>query len=281
MIDPPPMMVEARRALLDALDALSDHRESLILVGAQGVYLRTASIDLSFSASYTTDADLVINPVALGSAPLLAEAMRGAGFELTQPDRPGIWGKWVLVDGRDELVPVDLIVPEALAGPGRRGAQLAGHGKWVAGRAVGLEAALIDRSPMKIESYDPTDDRIAIVQVAGKAALLVSKLHKIGERNAEAGARPDRLLVKDGADTYRLMLSLDSSTAVEQFGVLLADPVAGEPTRSAVLYLERLFAAPASTGVRLAVEGLATDVPAERVEAVCVGFARSVLGGLS
>ena len=140
---------------------------------------------------------------------------------------------------------------------------------------------MIDRAPMKIESYDPMDDRVATVRVAGQVALLVSKLDKIGERAAEADIRPDRLLVKDGADTYRLMLSLDSSTSVARLRMLLADPVAGEPTRAAVLYLDRLFAAPASVGVRLAVEGLATDVPAERVEAVCVGFARSVLGGLS
>ncbi|MEA3510504.1 MAG: hypothetical protein U9R51_03620 [Actinomycetota bacterium] len=281
MNSPPSLMVEARRALLDALDALADHRNCLVLVGAQAVYLRTANVDLSFSASYTTDADLAIDPAALGDEPLLAEAMRSAGFELTQPDRPGIWGKWVVVDGRDELVPVDLIVPEALAGPGRRGARLAGHGKRVAGRAVGLEAALIDRAPMKIDSYDPADDRSAIVSVAGQVALLVSKLHKVGERAVEAGTRPDRLLVKDGADIYRLMLSLDPSTALERLGMLLADPVAGGPTRTAVLYLDRLFAAPAGVGVQLAVDGLATDVPADRVEAVCVGFARFVLRGLS
>lgn len=109
----------------------------------------------------------------------------------------------------------------------------------------------------------------------------MSKLHKIGERAAAADVRPDRLLVKDGADTYRLMLSLDSLTAVAIFVMLLDDPVAGESTAAAVLYLDRLFTAPASVGVQLAVDGLAADVPAERVEVVCVGFARSVLGELS
>ena len=57
MTGPPPLMVEARRVLLEALDALSDHRGSLVLVGAQAVYLRTDEVALSFSASYTTDAD--------------------------------------------------------------------------------------------------------------------------------------------------------------------------------------------------------------------------------
>jgi len=58
MTGPPPLMVEARRVLMEALDALADHRGSLVLVGAQAVYLRTDEIALSFSASYTTDADL-------------------------------------------------------------------------------------------------------------------------------------------------------------------------------------------------------------------------------
>ena len=102
---PPPLMIEARRVLLEALDALADHRGSLVLVGAQAVYLRTDEIALSFSASYTTDADLAIDPTTLAETPMLAELMTAAGFERTQPDRPGIWGKSIVVDGNDEIIP--------------------------------------------------------------------------------------------------------------------------------------------------------------------------------
>ncbi len=280
MTGPPPLMVEARRVLLDALDALADHRDSLVLVGAQAVYLRTDEIALSFSASYTTDADLAIDPTTLAETPPLADVMATAGFERILPDRPGIWGKAVVVDGRDEIIPVDLIVPEALAGAGRRGARLAGHGKQAAGRAVGLEAAIVDRSPMTITSLDPSDKRAITVNVAGPAALLVAKLHKIGERTAQAETRPDRVIAKDAADGYRLMLHLGAEAAAAQFESLLEHPVAGNPTRIALGYLEALFAAPAAAGVRLAVEGLSSDVPADRVEAVCVGFTRSVLAQL-
>jgi hypothetical protein len=35
--------IEARRTLLDALDALESHRDSLVLIGAQAVYLHTGS----------------------------------------------------------------------------------------------------------------------------------------------------------------------------------------------------------------------------------------------
>lgn len=274
-------MVEARRVLLDALDALLAHRDSLVLVGAQAVYLRTDEIALSFSASYTTDADLAIDPTTLSETPPLAEAMTAAGFERTQPDRPGIWGKSIVVDGHDEIIPVDLIVPEALAGVGRRGARLAGHGKQAAGRADGLEAALVDRSPMVITALDPTDTRTTIVDVAGPTALLVAKLHKIGERTAHAETRPDRVIAKDAADSYRLMLHLGTDAAAERFDSLLEHAIAGLSTRTALRYLEALFGAPAAAGVRLAVKGLSSDIPADRVEAVCVGFTRSVLDRLA
>ena len=281
MTDPPPLMVEARRVLLDALDALADHRNSLVLVGAQAVYLRTDEIALSFSASYTTDADLAIDPTTLAETPTRGDVMGTAGFERILPDRPGIWGKAVVVDGRDEIIPVDLIVPEALAGAGRRGARLAGHGKQAAGRAVGLEAAIVDRAPMTITAMDPTDKRTITVDVAGPTALLVAKLHKIGERTAQAEARPDRVIAKDAADSYRLMLHLGADQAAPGFESLREHPVAGDPTQIALRYLEALFAAPAAAGVRLAVEGLSSDVPADRVEAVCVGFTQSVLNRLT
>lgn len=277
----PPLMVEARRVLFEALEALAEHRGSLVLVGAQAVYLRTDEIALSFSASYTTDSDLAIDPTTLADTPLLADLMTAAGFKLTQPDRPGIWGKSVVMDGHDELIPVDLIVPEALAGSGRRGARLAGHGKVAAGRADGLEAALVDRSPMTITALDPTDERAMTVDVAGPTALLVAKLHKIGERTAQSAARPDRVIAKDGADSYRLMLHLGADAAADRVNSLLENPTAGPSTRTAIGYLSTLFSAPAASGVRLAVEGLSSDIPADRVEAVCVGFTQSVLGQIA
>jgi hypothetical protein len=182
MTDPPPLMIEARRVLLDALEALGEHRESLVLVGAQAVYLRTEEIDLSFSASYTTDADLAVDPATLAEAPPIELSMTRAGFERVEPDRPGIWGRHIVVGGRDEMVQVDLLVPESLAGPGRRGARLNGHSKQAAGRASGLEAAIVDRAPLTIRPYEASDKRSTTVDVAGQAALLVAKLHKLSDR---------------------------------------------------------------------------------------------------
>jgi len=75
-----------------------------------------------------------------------------------------------------------VMVPEALAGRGRRSAELKPHGKHSARRAKGLEGVLIDRDRHTIMSFEPADHRSAEVWVAGPGALLVAKLHKIAER---------------------------------------------------------------------------------------------------
>ncbi len=58
----------ARRILLDALEALAPHRDAVIVVGAQAIYLHTGEGDLAVSP-YTTDADLALDPSALSPAP--------------------------------------------------------------------------------------------------------------------------------------------------------------------------------------------------------------------
>ena len=69
-------------------------------------------------------------------------------------------GAWSSPDG----IPVDLMVPEALAGPGTRGARLGPHGKRAVRRAKGLEGAFVDRKRMTTSSLDPGVDRsIAIL----------------------------------------------------------------------------------------------------------------------
>ena len=55
------LYVIARRVLLDALDALGEHKGATILVGAQAIYLHTGDADLGV-AEYTTDADLARCP---------------------------------------------------------------------------------------------------------------------------------------------------------------------------------------------------------------------------
>src|SRR5437867_1521050 len=72
----------------------------------------------------------------------------------------------------------DPMVPEAVAGGGRRAARLGEHGSRVGRRARGLEGALVDHQLVRLGSLEPERDRRAFtVRLAGPSALLVAKLH--------------------------------------------------------------------------------------------------------
>lgn len=227
------LLIEARKALLDALEALADHRDALVLVGAQAVYLHTGDAPVAL-AEATKDSDLAIDPRVLADDPLVERAMEKAGFsrELNRPQP----GAWLSRAG----IPVDLMVPEALAGPmksGRRGARIPPHHNAATRRTSGLEAAVVDNARMAITSLDPSDVREIEAAVAGRAALLVAKLHKIGERTDT----PGRLVDKDAHDIYRLLVVTDTASLASDIRTLGVDPVAGPTTTAAIEYLRALF----------------------------------------
>ena len=172
------LLVRSRSAMLDALQALAEHRDAVIVIGAQAVYLRTGSADVAL-AEATKDSDLAMDTRTLGEDPLVEVAMRAAGF---MPDpvhrQPGTWIN-------NMGIPVDLMVPEALAGPGgaqSRSARVPPHDRHAMRRARGLEAAVVDNTIERVQALDPADHRIFEARVAGPAALLVAKTHKIAER---------------------------------------------------------------------------------------------------
>lgn len=43
------LLVQARSALLDALDALREHRDAIVLIGAQAIYLHTGRADIALA----------------------------------------------------------------------------------------------------------------------------------------------------------------------------------------------------------------------------------------
>ncbi len=236
------LLVAARSALLDALDALAAHRDALVVVGAQAIYLHTGAADVAL-AETTKDSDVAIDPRELGADPLIDEAMARAHFHLNLIDpQPG---SWVSPSG----IPVDLMVPEALAGKGgRRSAKIPPHGKHTTRRATGLEAALVDNAPMTIHALDPADSREATVAVAGPAALLVAKLHKIGERQDQ----PHRLVNKDAHDIYRLFVATDTNTIGTRLLELSRDELCGPVTHQAIAYLRELFVDETAPGPKMA-----------------------------
>jgi hypothetical protein len=261
-VKPDPEYLAARRVLLDAVEALGPHREAVVLVGAQAIYLHVGESEMAV-APFTTDGDLAIDPAALGSEPDLSQSLVAAGFELVA--RPGTW--W-----RDDVV-IDLLVPASLGGPGRRGARLGAHGSAAARKARGLEAALVDRSRMRVAALDPADGRVFDVWVAGVAALLVAKLHKIADRSRQA----DRLRDKDGLDVLRLLRFADTAALAATLVVLATNPVAAAVTLEARAFLAALFAERDGTGSQMAVRASAGLENGIGVALSCEVLARGLL----
>jgi hypothetical protein len=264
--------VAARRAVLDALTALRKVPDPFVMVGAQAIYLRTGAVVFDAAvAPFTTDADIAFDPQRLGGEPQLEEVMQAAGFQ--RSDQPGTWTTMIQVGERRFEVPVDLIVPEALAGPGRRAARLPEQEKNVARRSRGLEAALVDNSLMTVGSFDDADDRVLNVAVAGTAALFIAKAHKLAERINATPYRPDRVKPKDASDVFRLLQAEPAARVGRRLGELTHDPVAGEVVVTGVRHLVNLFGRRGRPGIQLAIRALgAGAVPSDRVAALFVAY---------
>jgi hypothetical protein len=260
--------VRARRVLLDALEALTDHLDAVILVGAQAIYLHVGEGDLNV-APYTTDGDLALDRDVLADDPTLRSLMESAGFLLAESNV----GSWVSPDG----VPIDLMVPEIQGGPGRRGARLGPHGNTVARKAKGLEAALVDRVPLTISALDPADNRQVTIAVAGPTALLVAKLHKLYERRNDL----NRLDNKDALDVYRLLQAVPTETLAATITTLLLDGRSREVTQLGISYLRDLFSAPDAPGSRMAGTAVESLDDPERIATSCAYLTEDLLAAVS
>jgi hypothetical protein len=224
------LMRHARTVLLDALDALEKHRDALILIGAQAIYLHTDAARVALP-ELTKDSDLAIDRRKLADDPLLERAMMDADFEPI-----GDAGRWRGAFG----VPVDLMIPESMSdGGGRRGGRMAPHSKRATRKATGLEAAIVDNAPMTIAALDPMDRRRIEIKVAGPAALLIAKMHKLGDREVD---EPERMRDKDAHDVYRLLVALETQVFVNSLERLRLDDLAGDATKQGLGFFEQLFA---------------------------------------
>ena len=259
--EPDPLYVRARAALLDATDALAQQIDALVLVGAQAIYLHTGD------AEYTTDADFTIGPAELHDSPLLAELLTERGF--TTREHPG---GWLSPDG----IYVDLMVPEALAGPGTRGARLGLHGKRVARRAKGLEASLIDHQPMTITALDPTDPRSVTMNVAGTGALLIAKVHKIAERT-ESG---DRVRDKDALDVLRILQATETSDLTQRLDRLRENELSAAVTEEGITRLVPLFSRLDAVGVEMAIRAAGVGADPDTIAASMTALVSDLIAEL-
>jgi hypothetical protein len=282
VITPDPLYVAARRILLNALQALGEHRDAIVLVGAQAVYLQAGDADLEITvAAFTTDADLGIDPSRLGLNPQIVAAMTGAGFTLKEKSgnggvEPGTWLTLTDVDGTPTCVPVDLLVPEQLAtGRGSRDARLPEHGKNATRWTPGLEATIFDNTEMTIASLEPDlDPRQMSIRVAGPGALLIAKSHKIADRLADGErGRGNRVKAKDCGDVIRLMRSPATPAFVgARLAKLAEEPACSASVPQGVQRLADQFGRPNSPGVDLAVQSLAGALPEDQIRALSPAY---------
>ena len=262
----------ARTVLLDALEALGEQREAVVLVGAQAIYLHTGDADIAVPA-FTTDGDLVIEPSRLREEPRLAEAMARANFELS--GQPGTWLTTRQVESVPTIIPVDLLVPEAVAGAGRRAARLGDHGDRTGRRARGLEGALVDHELHTLRAMAGDDLRAFEIRVAGPSALLVAKVHKIVDRNQEPQAK--RLADKDGLDVLRLLRGVEARRLADGLRRLRQEPVSATVTGEAVDLLPELFGSDRAVGTQMAIRATERLEDPAVIAASCAALVRELL----
>jgi hypothetical protein len=201
---------QSRRLLVDAISALDAFADAVTVVGAHAVHVWVQEAWGPIDMETTRDGDVALNPVFVAPDPKLLAVLDSTGVEPATPDRPGIYG-YVTEAGLPlaERTTVDLIVPEAYAGPGRRAARVPGQ-KSATSRALGLELAVWDRHRKTLTTIDEPVVGVD-AYVASPAALLVAKAHKVSERLAEVAKKPQRLRPKDSGDVALLMMVSDGA----------------------------------------------------------------------
>jgi hypothetical protein len=269
-----PLYQEARRVLLDVIEKLDGLRRSVVLVGAQAVHLRVADVPAQLVA-YTTDGDIAVDPMTVAPEPDLAAVMEAAGMR--KGEQPGIWSPKA---GGPDAPTVDLLVPMAFAAsPGKRGAVLRGHTATMARYVRGIEGCLVDSGEMTIGALDMNDARRFRLRVAGAGALLIAKLHKLGDRIRDERRR-DRLEPKDAYEAYRLM-QLPTDAVVAGWKTCLADERARAVASEAIPLLKSFFGMPGAPGSKLAAEYADRAEDPEVLTASAAALANEVLTSLS
>lgn len=270
------LYVVARRVLLDALEGIGEHRTAVVLVGAQAIYLQVGEADLAV-APYTTDGDLAIDPALLAEIPPLEQVLKSAGFLPKGGDAVGVWITHRPTEAHPNTeVAVDLMVPASVGpGKGRRAARLPGHDARAARIVHGLEGAIVDAEMTLLTALDEDDPRELEVQVAGPAALLVAKLHKIQDRTG-TGRESD----KDALDVFRLLRGTTTEELSDRFRRLLADPRSALVSTAAVKLLRRQFGTRGSEGVEMATRAVGSLADPEEVSASLHALATDLLNVL-
>lgn len=243
-----PVYVLARRTLLDVLDALHEHLDNLILVGAQAIYVHTGDRGLPVPPM-TTDADIALNVIGLADYPEISARLKAAGFT------PGLNpGHWVGTDSWFDL----MVVPHQSGRESKtaRAAKIPPHLKETARITRGLEAALVDHQLATLNAFEPADTRAFSLRIAGPAALITAKCTKIEDRFSQD---PDRVLAKDALDMLRLLQQVPIDQLIKGFSTHRTEENAWLRTQTAMLFLAQQGNEPTSLLPQLATQAAAGD----------------------
>jgi hypothetical protein len=119
---------------------------------------------------------------------------------------------------------------------------------------------------MALEALDSTVDARAFdVRVAGPAALLVAKLHKIQERHGKP-----RSADKDALDVLRLLRGTTTDELAARFGRLLSDERARDAAREGARLLRQQFASRNGIGIEMTVRAVGVLEDSEEISESCI-----------
>lgn len=111
---------------------------------------------------------------------------------------------------------------------------------------------LVDKDKREIGAFESDDEREFVIWVAGPAAWLVSKLHKLAVRKAS----PDRLSDKDALDVFRLLVTTETDDLAIRIQQLIADSISTQSATSAIGHLINLFGDRTSPGIDMLVRAV-------------------------
>src|SRR5262249_47970804 len=136
-----------------------------------------------------------------------------------------------------------------------------------------------DRHVQPIPALDAADARVFDVAVAGPAALLISKLHKISERIVEN--RQNRLDDKDALDILRLLQAVPTAEFVTTFRQLLQERLAATVTTEAITALENLFGEARRQGAVMAARAAGPLAAQNQIAQSCAILASDLLSAIA
>jgi hypothetical protein len=131
---------------------------------------------------------------------------------------------------------------------------------------------------MTVTALEPSDTRQFDVEVAGVAALLVAKAHKIHDRLQSN--RPGRAEDKDAADVHRIMQTTSPTDVAARLATLRQHETAGPVTEAAISYLVELFGRRNREGAQMAARALQVAIPEAQVATLAVNYVARLTAAL-